>query len=511
MKTLLPLLLISVMSLKADVIPSQLFHDNMVIKRNTSAPVWGTADPDEKVTVTASWGESESTKADENGKWKLLLKTPKAGGPHTLIFKGKNEIKIKEVLSGDVWHASGQSNMQMTLEKCTDIDKENLNFPQVRRLRVLHNSAKEPQSFIAGLEPWTPVSSDILKSTSATAYFFARSLFQKTGVPQGIIETPWNGKALEPFYAAQELKELYPEEYSAMVKHPTFGKEEGKFKRRIPNSKEFMPNENHFGWVFNAKIAPIIPYAISGAIWYQGESNAGNKLLYKDKLKYLIGSWRKAWGQGDFPFYFVQLNSNKPTDGTPADGLGFAGIIEGMRRAYSEKEIPNIGMATIWDTGNPKNYTPKPGTREGGIMLHCPNKRDVGIRLSLWALRDIYKQKDTVVSGPMYKSHRIEGSKIILEFDHIGSGLIAAEKRGFEDPVPTSRKKLNNFAIAGEDQKFVWAEAEIVGNTVVVSSSEIPEPKAVRFCFNSAPFKYFNFYNKEGLPASPFITDKWYK
>ena len=204
----------------------------------------------------------------------------------------------------------------------------------------------------------------------------------------------------------------------------------------------------------------------------------------------------------------MQLNSNKPTDGTPADGNGFAGIIEGMRQAYSSKEIPNIGMAVIWDTGNPNNYTPKPGTREGGIMLHCPNKRDVGIRLSLWALRDIHK-KELVVSGPIYKSHRIEGNKIIIEFDHIGSGLMVAEKKGFNKAVPSSGKKLNNFAIAGADRKFVWAEAEITGNKVVVSSSDIPEPKAVRFCFNSAPFKYFNFYNKEGLPASPFVTDAW--
>ena len=506
MKTFLTVLLVSLSSLKAEVTPSQLFTDHMVIKRETSAPVWGTASPGEKVIVTASWGESIETKADKNGNWKVLLKTPKAGGPHSLSIKGKNEIKINDVLSGDVWHASGQSNMQMTLEKCTDIDKEDLEFPQVRRLRVLHNAAKKPLGKIAGLEPWAPVNKAILKSTSATAYFFARNIYQKTGVPQGVIETPWNGKALEPFYAAKELKELYPEEYQAMEKHPGFSKETGKLKRRIPNSKEIMPNENHFGWVFNAKVAPIIPYAISGAIWYQGESNAGNKLLYKDKLKYLIGSWRKAWGQGDFPFYFVQLNSNKPTDGTPADGLGFAGIIEGMRRAYSEREIPNIGMATIWDTGNPTNYTPKPGTREGGIMLHCPNKRDVGIRLSLWALRDIHK-KELVVSGPVYKSHTIEGNKIIIEFDHTGSGLITAEKRGFNKPVPTSGKKLNNFAIAGADKNFVWAEAEIVDNTVVVSSSDIPEPKAVRFCFNSAPFKYFNFYNKEGLPASPFITD----
>jgi sialate O-acetylesterase len=225
----------------------------------------------------------------------------------------------------------------------------------------------------------------------------------------------------------------------------------------------------------------------------------------------LIGSWRKAWGQGYFPFYFVQLNSNKPTDGTPADGSGFAGIIEGMRRAYSDGEILNIGMATIWDTGNPTNYTPKPGTREGGIMLHCPNKRDVGIRLALWALRDIYEIKDTVVSGPIYKSHKIEGNKIIISFDHVGSGLMAAEKKGFADPVATSGKKLTNFAIAGADQKFHWAEAQIEGNTVVVSSTQVAEPKAVRFCFNSAPFKYFNFYNREGLPASPFITDDWYK
>jgi sialate O-acetylesterase len=213
----------------------------MVIKRETNAPVWGTANPGEKVIISASWGQSAETTAGEDGKWKVTLKTPKAGGPYEITFKGNNELKITNVLAGDVWHASGQSNMQMVLEKCTDIDKEDLNFPQVRRLRVLHNAAKEPIDRIAGLESWAPVSRDTVKTTSATAYFFARSLYQKTGIPQGVIETPWNGKALEPFYANKELKELYPEEYKAMENHPGFSKEVGSLKRKIPNTKDIMP------------------------------------------------------------------------------------------------------------------------------------------------------------------------------------------------------------------------------------------------------------------------------
>lgn len=487
--------------------------DHMVIKRKTQAPLWGWSKPGSEVVAEASWGEQGRATADAKGKWMLRLQTPKADGkPQTIRFTDADgTVIVKDVLAGDVWHASGQSNMQMTLEKCTDIDKENLDHPAVRRLRIMHNAAIQPLEKVAGCLPWTPVSREIMNSTSATGYFFARSLYEKTGVPQGFIDTAWNGKALEPFYAAIELKELYPEEHKAMENHRHFSSTTVKLKRRIPNSKEIMPFENHFGWVFNGKVAPLIPYAISGTIWYQGESNAGNKLAYQKKLKYLIGTWRKVWGQGDWPFYYVQLNSNKPTDGTPADGKGFAGIIEGMRRALVNGEIPNIGMAVIWDTGNPTNYTPKPGTREGGIMLHCRNKRDVGIRLSLWALRDVHGKKGTVVCGPIYKSHKVEGNRMILSFDHVGSGLMAAEKRGFDHPVPTPGKKLTNFAIAGANQQFVWADAVIVGNTVVVSSPKVKEPKAVRFCFNSAPFKYFNFYNKEGLPASPFITDNWYK
>jgi len=347
--------------------------DHMVIKRDTRVPLWGRARPGEEVTAEFA-GQRKTARADGDGRWMVALDPMAAsaeGRKLTIATIDQKPTTIHDVLIGDVWHASGQSNMQMTLEKCRDIDTENLDYPAIRRLRVLHNAATGPLERIAGCLPWTPVSREIMDSTSATAYFFARSLHQKTGVPQG--------------------------------------------------------------------------------------------------------------------------------------------IIEGQRRALVNGEIPNIGMAVTWDTGNPTNYTPRPGTKEGGIMLHCPNKRDVGIRLALWALRDVHGRNDTVVCGPIYRSHEIQRNRVILSFDHIGSGLMVAEKRGFADPVPTPGKTLTNFAIAGEDQQFVWADAEIVGDTVVVSSPGVPEPEAVRFCFNSAPFKTFNLYNKEGLPASPFITDDWVK
>ena len=492
---------------------SAVIADHMVIKRETEAPLWGWGSPGEEVKAVASWGETASATADADGKWMLKIKTPEADGtPQTITFRGaSSSITVENVLVGDVWHASGQSNMQMTVDKCQDYEKEELGFQAVRRMRVLHNASKEPLQQFAEVLPWMPITRESADTSSATAYFFARTVFKETGIPQGIIETPWNGKPLEPFYAASELKKFFPEEYKAMRQHPKFSDPSpGKLERKIPGSNELMANENHFGWVFNGKVAPIIPFAITGTIWYQGESNGGNKLLYEHKLRALATTWRAAWGQGDFPFYFVQLNSNKPTDGTPADGGGFAGINEGMRRAFVSGETPNLGMAVIWDTGNPNNYTPKPGTREGGIMLHCPNKQDVGKRLAQWALRDIHGQ-NRVVSGPIYRSHQVKGNQIILSFDHVGSGLIAAEKKGLNPPTPTPGKLLHNFAIAGEDRKFVWAEARIDGKTVVVSSPDVPEPKAVRFCFNSAPFRYFNFYNQEGLPASPFITDDWYQ
>ncbi len=507
---MLVMLLTSVQAIALEL--PAVIADNMVIKRETTAPLWGWSAPGNTVSITTSWGARAEAVADDSGKWMAKIKTPKASGkPLTITFKDINEeVTVRNVLAGDVWLASGQSNMQMILSLCREIETEDLDYPAVRRLRIPHNAARQPLEKFAEPLPWTPVCREIIDFTSATSYFFARHLYQKTGVPQGIIDSAWNGMNLEPFYAAKELQELFPEEYEAMKAHPKFGWEKSGLKRKVPGSDEIMPTPSHFGWIFNAKVAPAIPYAITGAVWYQGESNAGNKLLYEEKLKYLIGSWRKAFGQGDFPFYYVQLNSNVPTDGTPVDGKGFAGINEGMLRALVNGEIPNIGMAVTWDTGNPDNETPKT-KEEKGRMLHCDNKRDVGIRLALWALRDVYGKADTVVSGPIYTSHKIEGDKIILSFDHVGTGLMVAEKHGFNDPVPTPGRPLNNFAIAGSDQKFVWAEAQIVGDTVVVRSPQVKEPKAVRFCFNSAPFSYFNFYNKEGLPASPFITDDWYQ
>ena len=200
-----------------------LISDNMVIKRNTKATLWGWSKPGETVKVSSSWGQNVETLVDKNGRWKTKIKTPAADGQAlTMTFRDSaHEITINNILAGDVWLASGQSNMQFTLEKCREIEKENLNFPAVRRMRIPHNAALEPLERFAAPLPWTPVNKEILKSTSATSYFFARHLYQKTGIPQGIIDSAWNGMNLEPFYAAKELKELYPEEYKAMLAHPS--------------------------------------------------------------------------------------------------------------------------------------------------------------------------------------------------------------------------------------------------------------------------------------------------
>ena len=244
--------------------------------------------------------------------------------------------------------------------------------------------------------------------------------------------------------------------------------------------------------LYNGMINPVVPYGIKGAIWYQGESNGGEGDSYYHKMRALIGGWRKVWNQGDFPFYHVQLaNWQKPND-NPAGGDGWAKVRMAQLQSL---QIPNTGMAVSIDIGDAADIHPK-------------NKFDVGERLALWALRDNYGKKDLVVSGPLYKSMKVDGNKIRVSFDHAGSGLMVGKKDGRNPTVEDKGGKLKRFAIAGEDKKWVWADAVIDGAAVVVSSPDVAKPVAVRYAFTMNP-EGCNLYNKEGLPASPFRTDEW--
>ena len=294
-------------------------------------------------------------------------------------------------------------------------------------------------------------------------FYFAREIQQKTGVPIGIVDSNWGGTRIEPWVSPADLG--------------------------LPAAK------GDTGSMYNAMIQPLVRLPIKGALWYQGESNGAEGDSYFEKMLALISGWRKQWGLGDFPFYFVQLANFQAPSVDPAGGNGWARLREAQTKSLS---IPNTGMAVIIDT--------VPLAQSGDI--HPKNKFDVGMRLARWALGRDYGQQDLVVSGPLFKALKIEGDKARLEFTHIGSGLMIAKKEGLVPAVENKEAKLQRFAVAGTDRKWFWATAVIENNAVVVSSPEVKEPVAVRYGFEMNP-DGANLYNREGLPASPFRTDSW--
>ena len=527
----------------SDVMPSALFTDGMVIQRETKAPVWGTADAGERVTVTASWGETAAVTAGEKGKWMVKLQTPSAGGPHALTIKGNNSVEIKDVLSGEVWFCSGQSNMDFEMKKLA------VAFPQ--RTTPEHEPAanyvkKEMETAkdnllrqftvtkaMSPIEPLTTLKGSWMDSSpqhnpgfSATAYFFGRELRQKLNVPVGLIKCAWGGTRIEPWIPAeafQQDKEMAayfksnmsdleikmakwsPEQaeanYQAAIKLANANRKGRKTRRSRGPSKETDPkaNQQFPSTLFNAMVNPAVPYAIKGAIWYQGESNAGHHTaMYETNFRTMIRSWREHWGQGDFPFYFAQLANYRgrsranyrPPAAKPVDYHGWPSICDQQRRTLGLK---NTGMAVLSDIGEPAD-------------VHPHNKMDAGKRLALWALKNDYKQKLPVCSGPLYKSHNIKGDKVIIQFDSAGSGLMAGSKVGMADTQATD-EALNFFQICGKDRKWKWANVRITGkDTIAVSHSDIANPTVVRYAW-SENAESANLYNKEGLPASIFTTE----
>ena len=500
----------------ADVTPAAMFTDNMVIQRDTEAPVWGSADAGEKVNVTASWGANASATADKDGKWKVTLKTPAAGGPHTITLKGNNTMKINNVLSGEVWFCSGQSNMDFYLKQLTKfnpkrteaVEQPTIDYinkeiataedDQLRQFEVTKNTSPfKPLDTLNG--SWVSSSPKTNDGFSATAYFFARELRKELKVPVGIIKCAWGGTRVEAWIPAdaygqdKDMAALLKQEREVLKKaiatwDPKKVKEGN--RRRAPKSPE--SNQQAPATLFNGMAHPVLPYAIKGAIWYQGESNANNKVAsrYAQYFQAMITSWRKHWGQGDFPFYFVQLATFRTEVTEPLDQDPWATVIDQQRRTLSLK---NTGMAVLNDIGEARD-------------IHPHNKIDVGIRLALWALKNDYGKNIAACSGPLYQSHEIKDGKVVISFDHSGSGLMAGSKTGMEPTVAT-KDPLKGFQICGADRKWQWAEATITGpNTVTVSHKDITKPTIVRYAWAPNPGKV-NLYNKEGLPTSIFTTE----
>ncbi len=489
----------------ADVTLPSFFSDGMVVQQGAEIPVWGWADPEEKVAVTLG-NQARSAVACEKGKWSVRLPGFEPGGPLTLIVQGKNRVEITDVLVGDVWLCSGQSNMAMTVSSSKDFPQEQTaaKHPQIRMFTVARETAETPQERCQG--DWKVCSPDTVGGFSATAYFFGRELHQQLGVPVGLINSSWGGTPVQawtcivPQQAEPKLTSMldswkqqiatwdpaaaqarYEKQLAAWEKQVRKARSEGKQppgKPRLP--VEPLKNPHRPASLYNGMIAPLVPYAIRGAIWYQGESNAGDQAgLYGMQLAMMIDNWRADWKQGQFPFLWVQLPNFRAVQQQPVEPSGWVTVQEEMRKTLS---VPDTGMAITVDIGEADDIHPK-------------NKQDVGRRLALWALGTTYG-KPIIYSGPLHKSATARDGKIVVEFDHTGDGLKTSDGG-----------LLKGFAIAGEDRSFVFADAKIEGDKVIVSSPEVEKPVAVRYAWASNPI--CNLANSAGLPASPFRTDDW--
>ena len=443
----------------AAVVPAALFSDNAVLQQGIPAPVWGFADNGEKVTVR--FQDQELSTVAKDGKWMVRLAPLKAGGPFSMTITGSNTIELANILVGEVWVCSGQSNMQFGLQSAYTGPEAvaGATNPNIRLFSVPLKTSYTPLDDIKS--SWALCSPETAKSFTAVGYFFGRDLNEALGVPVGLINSSWGGTFAEAWTSPEGFKAL--PDYAAWIAEANAKKLEG------PNNPSVL---------YNAMIDPLIPYAIKGAIWYQGESNAGAAFKYRTLFPTMIKSWRDAWGEGDFTFLFVQLAPFMEIKTEPEESA-WAELREAQ--LLTTRTSPKTGMAVITDVGDP-------------VDIHPKQKEPVGGRLAL-AARKIAYGENIVYSGPIYKGMKRRGGSITLYFDNVGGGLLVA-KDG----------ELKGFAVAGADRKFVWATATIVnGNKVVVKSPSVPNPVAARYGWANCPV--VNLWNKDGLPASPFRTD----
>ncbi len=499
-----------------------VFTDNAVFQRDIPVPVWGAAGPEEKITIEFA-GQSKEAVADKDGRWSVKLDPLQASSePQTMTVSSSKaaespSLQIKNILVGDVWLCSGQSNMAWQLSNSKDAQKEieEANYPSIRLFTVARKTAIEPSVEIKG--EWEICSPETAGKFSAVGYFFGREIFKKLNVPIGLINSSWGGTVAEAWTTWKTLETtpglaVITEKFSEqMKKYPETsksydealekwtslydGKKEGEALaegRKVPR-KPALPlapdGQNAPARLYNGMINPLIPYGIKGVIWYQGESNAGRAQQYNTLLPSLIADWRKSWNQGDFPFLIVQLANFRSAVPAPTES-SWAELREAQ--FMTSKNVPNTGIAVIIDIGEADNIHPK-------------NKQDVGARLALAARKTAYGEKDLVASGPVFDSIKAEDGKIRVKFTEIGGGLEAkgGELKGFAVGGDSQQKDEERI---GKGLKFVWAKAAIDGDSVVVWSDEIKSPVAVRYAWADNP-EGCNLYNKEGLPAVPFRAE----
>ncbi len=521
--------LLSLMA-RADVSLARLFCDHMVLQQNTENTIWGWAEPGEQVTVQASWGASASATAGKEGSWKAFIETPGHGTGQSLVVRGGNTIKIDDVAIGEVWLCAGQSNMGWSVANSFEAEGEaDVDLPDFRIIKSQREHWHEPLDVPRDrLSRWKPCDPDSAAETSAVSYYFGKLLHQKLGVPVGIIQQAFAGTPVEgwmPWEVQKDIarSQLHRAELDESAKRQTerqgeskekslgnFNKELAEYNAMI-DAGETMKNaaralqppiitrpanlgHQYPSNIFNAMIYPVRPYGIRGMLWYQGERNSKDvpqAVAYRGQLERMIAYYRSSWHElsggnvaDNFPFQMTQLPSWNPPQEKPVEGLEASWAVNRESMRLIAENDPDSHLVVTIDTGDP-------------IALHPKNKKPIGLRHAWMALAKTYGMK-VVGSGPRLKKQKVQGDRIILEFESTGSGLMAARKG-----------KLDAFAIAGSDQVWHWADARLDGDSVVVSASAVKNPVAVRNAWAMNPSERNLLYNREGFPASPFRTDDW--
>lgn len=492
--------LFCVSALRADVRLPGFFGDHMVLQRGKPIPIWGWADPGEYVSLKLGDGEVVQARADAEGNWRTTLPTMKAGGPHTLLVSAANRIVIKDVLIGEVWLCSGQSNMEWTVARSLNPEQEiaDGDHPQIRHIKVAKKTAGHP---LADLKSgWQICSPETVANFTAAGYFMARKLHQELGVPIGLLNSSWGGTRIEPWTPVNGFEQVpalsdilmqvqrtlpdNPEYRAGVSKHLEATKQwmtdantalaEGKpapVNPDFPAAHKPLTRHTDPTAIYNAMIHPLIGFGMRGAIWYQGESNHSEGALYHEKKKALVQGWRKLWGLGEFPFYYVQIAPYRYGNEDPKVLAKF------WEAQAMSQEIPNTGMIVTSDIGNVND-------------IHPQNKQEVGRRLALLALKNDYGKRDLLASGPTFESMSVEGDKMRIHFNN-AEGLKSRDG-----------KPLTHFELIGELAEFVPATAQIDGSSILLSAPEIKTPAAMRFAWHKLAEP--NLQNGAGLPASAF-------
>jgi len=472
---------------RADVKLSRIFGSNMVLQRDMPIPLWGWADAGEEVTVSMD-GASATATPGADGRWKISLPAKPAGGPYTVTIQGKNSLSLENVLMGEVWICSGQSNMAWSVSQSDDGDLETLTakFPNIRLISVPQVGVQEPQNDFAG-DGWQVCSPQTVGGFSGVGYFFGRQIHQTIGVPVGLIDNAWGGSACEAWIRRDlmEADEKYHpllqrwKETEQQYEQAAAGDSEDA-KKQAQTLRGQLAGNHRPSNIYCGVLHPTIGYGIRGAIWYQGESNAGRAYQYRHLFPLMIKSWRDEWGQGDFPFYFVQLADFMDESAEPQDSA-WAELREAQTMTLNV--LPNVGQAVITDLGEAHDIHPK-------------DKQNVAKRLARWALAKDYGLSLTHQS-PRYRSVEFQGGKAIVKFDHVGGGMDLFDVR---TPL--------GFTIAAGDHRFVNAQAKVVDReTIEVWSDQVKEPASVRYAWSNNPV--CNVQNADGLPLTPFRTDDW--